>query len=63
MQCKLCHKKMEKYPSNLPFYFSGKTLNIKNYPFYVCPKCANIKIKRKDMRKTVYFLRKQSETI
>ncbi len=57
MRCSLCHKKMQKSPSNLPFYILGKKINIKNYPFYVCPRCANIKIKRKDMRKTVNFLK------
>jgi hypothetical protein len=54
---------MEKSPSELPLYLRGKKLNIKNYPFFICPKCASVRIKRKDMRKTVTFLRKQGDKI
>lgn len=59
MYCELCREKMSKYPSSLPLYFNGKVMNINNYPFYICPRCASVRVKRKDMKKTVSFLRKQ----
>ncbi|PKL15016.1 MAG: hypothetical protein CVV50_01485 [Spirochaetae bacterium HGW-Spirochaetae-6] len=63
MRCDLCHRKMLKNPSDLSFYIYGNKINIRNYPFYVCPRCAQLKIKQKDMRKTVFFLRKQTDSM
>lgn len=63
MYCYACRQKMVKSPSEMPIYVKGHKINIKNYPFYICPRCASVRIKKRDMKKTVSFLKKQGEHI
>ncbi len=62
MMCLLCgYPQLKKYPADLSFYLAGNKVSIHNYPYLVCPKCANLTIKRVDMKKTVFLLEKHKE--
>jgi|YNPMSStandDraft_2_1061718.scaffolds.fasta_scaffold07128_2 YgiT-type zinc finger domain-containing protein len=56
MKCEICGESMIKKISNFDFFMYGQKITIKNYPFYVCPKCADIKIKKLDMKRTANFI-------
>lgn len=61
MRCQICYHKMIKNPGDFSFYSGGRKISIQNYPFYVCPKCANVVSKRKDMGKAVSFFYKKTD--
>ena len=61
MYCNQCYRKMIKNPSILSFYIQGRKMNIKNFPFYICPFCANIAGRRKDMEKAAGYFNQKSE--
>jgi len=63
MRCELCNSRMELYPSELFYYSFGKKVSVRNYPFYLCPKCANMKSQKRDLKKLTQFLKRQGEKV
>lgn len=63
MHCEICKSRMTLYPAELAYYSQGKKVSIKNYPFYLCPVCANIKSQKRDLKKLTQFLKKQGEKV